>query len=376
MSKAEKRAIIEADKEALEERRKVVPAFFAFPATEDDHCETGADAYADIGPVLRIVAEMLGKRVPSPAAPSDLAVWDPYFCAGAVTRHLAAQGFPRVHNVNEDFYAVLRSGPLPAHDVVLTNPAYSGDHIPRLLEACGGGSAAASSASSSASGSGGGGGGGGTSTGRFDSQTPFLLLMPTYVAGKEYYARALTRFARVRDAVYLFPPKRYAYWTPHGLRDKTQSHASSAGTRTSPFVSMWFCHFGRHHARIVEQLGLRDGKRVAAVQGSRLCVARSLHDIPDAIRPRGPWEQVVAPWQGQGQPQVAVWGQSAVPFAFPQVQKAAAAAQGEQVVDRQVGAKRKAVEEEKETEKEAEASSEAEPPKKKGWTWKKKGKMN
>ena len=40
-------------------------------------------------------------------------------------RHLAALGFARVHNRNEDFYAVLQEGRVPQHDVVVTNPPYS-----------------------------------------------------------------------------------------------------------------------------------------------------------------------------------------------------------------------------------------------------------
>ena len=66
--------------------------------------------------VLRALAEALGK----PA--SELRIYDPYFCAGAAQRHLAKLGFPRCHNVNEDFYLNLVSGNLPAHDVLLTNP--------------------------------------------------------------------------------------------------------------------------------------------------------------------------------------------------------------------------------------------------------------
>jgi hypothetical protein len=36
----------------------------------------------------------------------------------------------------EDFYAAAAAGALPAFDVLLTNPAYSGDHIARLLRIC------------------------------------------------------------------------------------------------------------------------------------------------------------------------------------------------------------------------------------------------
>ena len=66
--------------------------------------------------------------------PAELAIYDPYYCDGAVKRHLAAAGFPRVHNENDDFYGVLAAGACPAHDVLVTNPPYSGDHPQRCVE--------------------------------------------------------------------------------------------------------------------------------------------------------------------------------------------------------------------------------------------------
>ena len=93
-----------------------VPQPLVFEATEEDHCETPPEAYAHIAPLLRLVARALGRE------PAELRVYDPYFCNGAVARHLAALGFPLVHNRNEDFYALLEAGRLPAHDVVVTNP--------------------------------------------------------------------------------------------------------------------------------------------------------------------------------------------------------------------------------------------------------------
>ena len=55
--------------------------------------------------------------------PAELRVYDPYFCNGAAARHLAALGFPLVHNRNEDFYALLEAGAV-GHDVVVTNLPY------------------------------------------------------------------------------------------------------------------------------------------------------------------------------------------------------------------------------------------------------------
>ena len=46
---------------------------------------------------------------------------------------------------------------MPEHDVLLTNPPYSGDHVQQLLDFC-----------------------------RANGK-PFLLLMPNYFCGKDFY---------------------------------------------------------------------------------------------------------------------------------------------------------------------------------------------
>ncbi len=45
-----------------------------------------------------------------------------------------------VINRNEDFYATAARGDVPVHDVLVTNPPFSGDHKERILRFwCGGG---------------------------------------------------------------------------------------------------------------------------------------------------------------------------------------------------------------------------------------------
>ena len=73
-----------------------------------------------------------------------------------------------------------------------------------------------------------------------ESAKPFLLLMPNYVSGKPYYKALQKKSHAINDINYLYPFKRYVYWTPVGLRSKTQNHASALGNRTSPFVSFWY----------------------------------------------------------------------------------------------------------------------------------------
>ncbi|CAE7193508.1 unnamed protein product, partial [Symbiodinium necroappetens] len=110
-----------------------------------------------------------------------------------------------------DFYAVNEEGRVPKHDVLLTNPPYSGEHVEYLLRFC------------------------------RSNAKPFLLLMPNYFCSKDFYDDALGGTSQ--SVLYLCPRKRYFYWTPKGLRtrSKVQSqHAGEGGNRTSPFISFWY----------------------------------------------------------------------------------------------------------------------------------------
>ena len=98
--KAEKEAAKEAARAEAAAKAHPVPQPLNFAADEDDHCETAPEAYEHIAELLRLVAAKQG------VAPEELRIYDPYFCNGAVVRHLTALGFPNVYNRNEDFYAV------------------------------------------------------------------------------------------------------------------------------------------------------------------------------------------------------------------------------------------------------------------------------
>jgi hypothetical protein len=116
-----------------------------------------------------------------------------------VVRNLAQRGFPRVHNKNEDFYAVVDSGNTPEYDALVTNPPYSEDHIERILRFCVG------------------------------SGKPWFLLVPNYVYVNAYYA-AVTAGAK---PFYLVPTTRYWYTAPRGARREK-------AVKTSPFLSFWY----------------------------------------------------------------------------------------------------------------------------------------
>ena len=198
-TKRERAAIVARDKEVLtaataraQAEGERVARSYPFQPDPDDHCESPFEAYQDIAPLLHQLAARLSRR------PSELRIYDPFYCAGACVKHLAAVGFTSVYNRCEDFYAVRRSGEIPAHDIVVTNPPYSGEHPERLLRWC------------------------------RENGKPFALLMPNYFIAKPYYRDALsvTRTAagaRIQShggaasVAYLVPRRRYNYWTPRGL---------------------------------------------------------------------------------------------------------------------------------------------------------------
>eukprot|EP01052_Picozoa_sp_SAG31_P009358 SAG31_NODE_489_length_14938_cov_5.644113_13_plen_242_part_00 len=178
MGKLKRKKLLAADRKAIAELRqrgKAAQQGLPFDADPDDHCESPPTAYAHAAPLLRLLASRLGK------APECLSIYDPYFCAGAAKRHLNVLGFAAVHNEPEDFYATCASGTVPLHDVIVTNPPYSGDHFGRLLQFL------------------------------RDNRKPFLLLLPAHFGAKKCYSEA--RLSGWFDPFGLLPPKRYHYWT-------------------------------------------------------------------------------------------------------------------------------------------------------------------
>jgi hypothetical protein len=233
LSKSSRQEVIAANAQLCSSMTKEVKHRFA--ADAEDHCETAPEAYRDIRAALELVA----RRLKKPAR--ELRIYDPYYCDGAVARHLGAMGFPLVHNENRDFYAELAAKRVPEHDLLVTNPPYSSDHVQRLLRFV-------------------------ESNGR-----PALLLMPNYVAGKAFF--------RAEEYSFVVPKKRYHYWVPKGLRSKDrqgkEGHVSTLGIRTSPFISFWFAH----------GLAAEDLASLYAHSEASAQVVKQLKDLPKGVAP-------------------------------------------------------------------------------------------
>ncbi|PNH10568.1 hypothetical protein TSOC_002695 [Tetrabaena socialis] len=172
-----------------------------FAADYNDHFETDFRAVQDILPVL----QQLSKRLCKPL--SELAVYDPFYCAGGVRAHYAALGITKFIHRNRDFYDDVKKGALPSYDILVTNPPYSGDHKERILEFC------------------------------LRSGKPWCLLMPNYVATKAY-------FGQLQDAASTPPLQRPFFLTPHARY--SYDHPEGTGHTESPFFSIWYVCLGAH----------------------------------------------------------------------------------------------------------------------------------
>ena len=176
---------------------------FSFAVDDTDHCETPAEAYRDLLALLDACCQLFGKTR------RTLRIYDPFFCNGAVIRHLGNIGFVNVYNRCENFYAMQAAGNIPQYDVLITNPPYSGNHIEKLLSFC-------------------------ASSGK-----PWFCLLPHWVYTKSYYNR------HVQNVWYLVKHTiRYAYEPPRWVEAGNGSTAIDKGRQsTAPFPSFWYCWY-------------------------------------------------------------------------------------------------------------------------------------
>eukprot|EP00929_Paragymnodinium_shiwhaense_P091020 TRINITY_DN51076_c0_g2_i1.p1 TRINITY_DN51076_c0_g2~~TRINITY_DN51076_c0_g2_i1.p1 ORF type:complete len:407 (-),score=66.57 TRINITY_DN51076_c0_g2_i1:309-1529(-) len=279
-SKAERKRLLLADKEKREAvacQREEAATSYPWQVDPTDHCETGPEAYMDIAGLLQIIAQRLGK------APGELRIYDPYYCAGAVKRHLKKIGFENVYNECEDFYAVQENGTFPAHDVIVTNPPYSEfpdggpNHVARLLDFC------------------------------LANGKPFLLNMPEYIAAAGYYKR---RFAEIPSPLLMYPEKRYNFWTPSALTKggtAREQFDEDLGFKCSRFATFWFVSLAPllSNAKLLKMVdrgripdlatpeskaALEDGASTAADPAerstTRCFLCRSLDELPEKARRR------------------------------------------------------------------------------------------
>jgi hypothetical protein len=273
-----------------------------FEADPRDHAETPFQAYRDIAPLLRALAQRLYGSVVSganhdddtggttlAAASRQLRIYDPYYCEGSMVAYLARLGFTNVYNRNEDFYAVVAAGRVPDFDVLVTNPPFSGDHMERIVrwaEGCG---------------------------------RPWLLLMPDFVANKPYYHAFRHRCTSASGKPVYLGPTRQAYvfaaplHTPDGVtplvgqrpatavvpagvkkraadnnEDEDDEGEGEGKVQVLPagcFQCVWFVHLGEAHAEAVLARWHEEQHSAAGAEATIASEARLLPQLTIARRP-------------------------------------------------------------------------------------------
>ena len=197
-------------------------------------------------------------------------------------------GFPNVINENKDFYEVVAKNEVPEHDVFVTNPPYSEEHVEKCVTFA--------------------------AKNMTQFNRPYFMLVPSYVVCKPYFVPALlsggAQGAEERENAlkdkdekeemnmhkkrgqvlpfYIAPTKRYYYFTPkplaklrnkniaeNGIEKKRRGHVGRRGERTSPFLSLWICGFGDDQ---IEALRLH--KKLRKEQVKHYVVARNPKEIP------------------------------------------------------------------------------------------------
>jgi hypothetical protein len=163
---------------------------FPYPTDYNDHFETPARAYEDILPLMECV--VVGNRK------AEATIYDPYYCAGRAATLLnnlfqqrRLQQSIRIQHEKRDFYRDIQMTTVPQYDILVTNPPYSSNHKERCLD---------------------------YAVHQLKQYgQPYFLLMPNYVATKEYYRKLVLDNDRIQT-YYVVPSSTspYEYDHPEG----------------------------------------------------------------------------------------------------------------------------------------------------------------
>ncbi|KAL9190980.1 hypothetical protein ACHAXT_000686 [Thalassiosira profunda] len=208
---------------------------YPYPTDYNDHFETPARAYDDIYPLLQHILDKKRKRKKSSNSNQSSpevrqpTIYDPYYCTGRAAtlindvfqRHRG--GSISIAHEKRDFYRDMQQKSIPQHDILVTNPPYSGDHKERCLQ---------------------------FAVDQLKTRgRPFFLLMPNYVATKDYFRKIVLEGGEGTKRIRTF------YVTPAVDRPYEYDHPEGTGHAVSPFASVWFCGLsyggGKENSRAV-----------------------------------------------------------------------------------------------------------------------------
>ena len=193
---------------------------YPFPTDYNDHFETPTRAYDDIYPLLEYVLTNKQKCKHNMSGSTNMAtIYDPYYCAGRAgtllndlfqrhnSKRLSSTSI-RIQHEKRDFYKDIKQKTVPNHDILVTNPPYSEDHKERCLE---------------------------FAVNQLKNHgRPFFLLMPNYIAMKEYFRKIVLFGEGKKKRIQTF------YITPSKQHQYEYDHPEGTGHKVSPFASVWF----------------------------------------------------------------------------------------------------------------------------------------
>jgi hypothetical protein len=178
----------------------IAPQLYPFPVDTADHCETPSKAYEDVDVVLNALSKLMFKN----ELKQNRLIYDPYFCAGSIISNLNNLGYQNVYNKCENFYTKIEKKQIPMHDILITNPPYSSDHVEKLFQF--------------------------VST--YNKKRSCFLLLPSYFCQRKYFKL----FCEKLKLFFIVPSRRYRYRAPKGGRTNVRKDRKNA-----PFVSFWYC---------------------------------------------------------------------------------------------------------------------------------------
>lgn len=197
-----------AQEDKSRQRGLALPTFSASCSSlgfsRGDNMETSFAAVRDISSVLQTLATSHFRR-----PTGDIKLWDPFYCQGSVKAFFAENGFARCHNEPVDFYDLIKEGNLPVHDVLVTNPPYTGQHIERALSFC-----------------------------ARNGSVPWAMLLPTNVLERLWWQEMTVRLQRGGTAappMFLAPTKRR-----YEFLNRYDGEEAGKTLVVAPLETMWF----------------------------------------------------------------------------------------------------------------------------------------
>ena len=219
---------------------------YQYKVNYNDHFETPLIAYQDILPLLDAIqpSSDSSNNENQESLRACHILYDPYYCDGQTKRHMQTLGFSKVQHEKRDFYNDIEKNQVPEYHTFLTNPPYSGDHKEKCVRYAisklrpkqvgnmitDGKKVLINDKDDSDNGN-------GVCVNDSDGMAkPFFILMPNYVACRNYFRTAIlsgikdSDQADPLDILYVVPSTPYEYDHPEGT-----------GHDQPPFFSIWFC---------------------------------------------------------------------------------------------------------------------------------------